>query len=163
MHSKILIPSVYLDRVHARFQSCHIMHSSMRTPPPLHLIILLIPSPPSSPSNRFTLQSVSLPLLPLIRLCILKGKPTGPLIHARLPANLAIAASKQDAPQRHRAEEHAAYAAQSERKHARLRPQPVAVERRCRVEQRCDGQRGECVRCFGVSVFRGDAWEVSVM
>ena len=40
-----------------------------------------------------------LPGLPLVGLAVLERKPTRPLIGASLPADLAVAAGKQNAPQ----------------------------------------------------------------
>lgn len=39
-----------------------------------------------------------LPSLPLVGLAVLEREPTRPLVRARLPANLAVAASKQNTP-----------------------------------------------------------------
>ena len=88
--------------------------------------------------------------LPLIRLGVLERKSTRPLVRPSLPANPAIATSKQDAPQRHHGQEARAQRAKTERRDTRLSPHCVAVESVYRVEDCRYGECGEGVRSFWV-------------
>lgn len=91
-----------------------------------------------------------------MRLRVLEGKPTRPLIHTRLPANPSIRAGKQNAPQRNRCEEARAQNRKRERQDARLRPHAVGVEGVCSVEEGRGGERRERIGRFGVFDVGGD-------
>ena len=105
--------------------------------------------------SLFKLRNVlanPLPGLPLIGLSVLERKPTRPLVCARLPADLAVAARKQNTPQCNECEEPGAEAAQAERRHTRLRPQAVAIKGVGCVEEGGDGEGGKRIGGFGVGV-----------
>jgi hypothetical protein len=55
-----------------------------------------------------------LPSLPLLRLVVLEWEPTRPLVSTRLPANPAIAAREQNAPERNRSQERRTQRAEAE-------------------------------------------------
>jgi hypothetical protein len=101
-----------------------------------------------------------LPALPLLRLIVLEWEPARPLIRTRLPANPAIAAGKQNAPECHRSKEGRAQRSEAERHDARLGPHGVAVEGIHGVEDGGDGESGERVGGLGVGVGGCDAWFV---
>lgn len=88
--------------------------------------------------------------LPLVRLSILERESTGPLVCTRLPADPAIAASEENAPQRHYGKETGTQCAQTESHDACLGPHGVAVECVDSVEHGGYSERREGVRCFGV-------------
>jgi hypothetical protein len=94
----------------------------------------------------------SLPSLLPVRLVVLEGKPARSLIRARLPANPAIAAREQDAPEGNCSEERGAEGSETEGQHARLGPHGVAVEGVDGVEDGGNGKCGKSVRGFRVGV-----------
>lgn len=126
-------------------QETQSIHSASLPTPPSHFLFVL-PSPripTSTPLQR-------LPPLPLRLDLILKREPTRPLIRPRLPTNPPIATRKQDAPDRHGAEEAAAGDAKAEAQDARVGPQHVGVEGVEAVEEGGDGEGGEGVGRLGV-------------
>jgi hypothetical protein len=92
----------------------------------------------------------NLSALLLVCLIVLERETTRPLIGTRLPADPAIAACKQDAPEGDGGEECGAKSAESEGEDTSLGPEGVAVESVYGVEDRGDGERGDCVGSFRV-------------
>jgi hypothetical protein len=91
-----------------------------------------------------------LPSLPLLRLVVLEREPTRPLVSARLPADPAIAAREQKAPEGNRSQERGAQRAETEGQDTCLGPHSVAVEGVDGVEDGGDSERGQRVRGFRV-------------
>ena len=83
-------------------------------------------------------------------LVVLEGESACPLVRTGLAANPAIAAGKQDAPQRNGAEEAASNGAESERENADFGPHGIAVESQSSMEEGGNGKRGEGIRCLWV-------------
>src|SRR5690606_12108166 len=90
---------------------------------------------------------------PLIRLCILERKTRRPLIRASLPANPAITASEQDAPQRNRAQESTSNTTQTEGNDTGFSPHAVPVESICCMKEASNSESRESVGRFGVARF----------
>jgi len=113
--------------------------------------------PPPTRSHPVQAPLQPLPTLPLIRLHVLKRKPTRPLIGPSLPADAAGAARKQNTPEAHGGQEAVAGHADDERGGPGLHVLGVGEEGAGGVED--DGQR-ECrdgVGGFGVGGVGRDA------
>ena len=93
---------------------------------------------------------INLSAFPLIRLVVLERKSTGALVRTRLPADPAIAARKQNAPERDRTEEARADGSQTEGENASLSPHAVAIEGVYSMEDSGYGKRREGVGCFRI-------------
>lgn len=88
--------------------------------------------------------------LPLVCLGVLERKSTGPLIRTRLPANPAITARKQNAPECNSGKEARANRSKAEGENASLCPHAVSIERKGDM---IEGSYRECregIRCFGI-------------
>lgn len=100
-----------------------------------------------------------LPSLLLVRLSVLEREPTRPLVRTRLPADPAIAACEQNAPERNRSKETGAQGTEAEGQDTGLGPHGVAVEGVDGVKDGGYGERGQRVGGFGVGCGGRYAWE----
>jgi hypothetical protein len=95
-------------------------------------------------------MSMHLFALPLVRLVVLERESARPLVRTCLPADPAIAAGKQNAPESNGGEEGGAQRSEAEGQNARLGPHSIAIEGIYGVEDRGYGESGESVGSFGI-------------
>lgn len=116
--------------VHISCTWLHVCTADTSLCPPSSVLVFHSPS-----------RARNLPSLPLVRLSVLEWEPTCPLIRTRLPANPAIAASKQNTPQRNCSQKAGAKRTQAKGHDSSLGPHGVPVEGVDGVEH---GGYGEC-------------------